>query len=80
MIMTELFQAAGNLLPNMTNKILNSLIICLLLTSCAENYTVNTNLDKKNFEEYFAPSRVKMYKSIDEFSVGRSRDMSTSAD
>ncbi|MGJ8693858.1 MAG: Rcs stress response system protein RcsF [Thalassotalea sp.] len=35
----------------------------IFLSSCAGNYQTATNLDKKNFQEYFAASKVKIYAS-----------------
>ncbi len=37
-------------------------LLLLLLTGCS-NYTVNTNLDKKNFTDYFAVSGVDYYQT-----------------
>lgn len=41
-----------------------SLFLCLFLcvvTSCANQYSVTTNLDKENFKHYFSPGKVKIY-------------------
>lgn len=32
-----------------------------LLSGCAQNYSVSTNLDKANFRDYFSPSKVAIY-------------------
>lgn len=42
------------------NKAL-ALIVALLLSACASDYQVNTNLDRQNFENYFKPSSVIIY-------------------
>ena len=42
--------------------------IVFLLSGCAGNYTVNTNLDKENFQHYYAPSKVNIYKDESSFS------------
>jgi len=34
-----------------------------LLSFCASNYEVSTNLDRDNFVQYFAPAKVKVYNS-----------------
>lgn len=44
-----------------------SLCLVIFLCSCAENYRVSTNLDKKNFENYFGPSHVHMYDDESQF-------------
>jgi len=36
------------------------------VTSCTTNYTVSTNLDKQNFTDYFAPSKVTIYEKESE--------------
>lgn len=38
-----------------------SLSAMLLLTSCAKIKDISTNLDSKNFSNFFAPGHVKMY-------------------
>lgn len=51
------------------NRIRNSyskLVLALsavLLISCNSNYTVSTNLDRTNFQDYFSPSKVVIYQS-----------------
>ena len=35
----------------------------VLIAGCAKISTVKTNLDKENFEHYFAPGEVEIYKS-----------------
>ena len=35
----------------------------LILIGCAGSYQTSTNLDKENFDEYFAASRVEIYES-----------------
>jgi len=35
--------------------------------SCSLNYQVTTNLDKENFQQYYAPTSVKIYQSEQEF-------------
>ncbi|WP_406666682.1 Rcs stress response system protein RcsF [Gallaecimonas sp. GXIMD1310] len=37
-----------------------AVLLPLLLTGCASQYAVHTNLDKENFSHYFAPSGVKL--------------------
>lgn len=44
-----------------------SLSLVILLTSCAKIDNVSTNLDRENFENYFDPMKVKMYKDEAEF-------------
>ncbi|WP_448212171.1 Rcs stress response system protein RcsF [Colwellia sp. MEBiC06753] len=39
----------------------------LLAVSCAPISTVETNLDRKNFEHYFSPGQVTIYKQESEF-------------
>jgi len=39
----------------------------LLLTSCSGNFTGRANIDAQNFRDYFAPSKVAIYHSIEEF-------------
>jgi len=34
------------------------------LASCASNYTVSTNLDKENFDNYFAVGKVQTYDEV----------------
>ncbi|WP_448549901.1 Rcs stress response system protein RcsF [Thalassotalea fusca] len=34
-----------------------------LLSFCASHYEVSTNLDRENFVQYFAPAKVKIFKS-----------------
>ncbi|MEW6982710.1 Rcs stress response system protein RcsF [Colwelliaceae bacterium 6471] len=48
-------------------KIIFSCALALLLSSCAKNYSVSTNLDKKNFQEYFSAAKVKIYQSEAQF-------------
>ncbi|MGL1956237.1 MAG: Rcs stress response system protein RcsF [Colwellia sp.] len=39
-------------------------LLCLcafLITSCSNNYSFSTNLDKSNFTEYFAAGEVEIY-------------------
>lgn len=50
----------------LTMKYLISLLSLLILTSCSSNYTVSTNLDKENFENYFAVGKVKTYQTANE--------------
>lgn len=44
------------------------------LASCAQNYSVSTNLDKENFSDYFSPGEVKIYQDSSEFN-GRYRSL-----
>ncbi len=37
------------------------------LIGCAKISTVNTNLDRQNFKDYFAPSKVKIFESEQAF-------------
>jgi RcsF protein len=41
----------------------------MLLSGCAQHYTVSTNVDRENFEQYFAPSQVTVYHSVAELPV-----------
>lgn len=41
--------------------LLLSLLSTMLITSCSGNYTFNSNIDKKQIAEYFAPSKVVIY-------------------
>ena len=43
-----------------------SYLLPLLLIACAGNYETSTNLDKKNFDDYFAPINVKIYNTENE--------------
>ena len=45
----------------MKNLLLSAFI--LLLSGCAANYTVKTNVDRENFKHYFSPVEVKIYSS-----------------
>ncbi|GGA79917.1 hypothetical protein GCM10011369_22380 [Neiella marina] len=47
----------------MENFIVNKLplLLVVMLSACAGDYDVNTNLDPQNFKEYFKPSEVKLY-------------------
>lgn len=40
------------------------LAILFVITGCSSDYTFSTNLDRENFRDYFAPSRIKVYQSI----------------
>lgn len=51
----------------MTKSIITSVILLGLLTSCASQYHVSTNLDKQNFKDYFSPSKVKIYQTEQDF-------------
>jgi len=57
---------------NITNRLkinsslLTTLTLSILLSSCSSNFTTSTNLDSKNFTEYFSPSSVKIIASIDD--------------
>ncbi|MFD2166463.1 Rcs stress response system protein RcsF [Thalassotalea euphylliae] len=54
----------------MTTKnisILSALFITGAIVGCAKISTVNTNLDRENFEHYFSPSRVAIYESEQNF-------------
>lgn len=51
----------------MIKTILGHLAMLGLLSSCASQYQVSTNLDKKNFRDYFSPSAVKIYQSEQDF-------------
>lgn len=57
-----------NLQYNHINKLTLKVVTlgCILLTTSCANFTTSTNLDRSNFEEYFAPSKVKIYKSVEE--------------
>lgn len=39
----------------------------VLLASCAKISTVTTNVDRQNFKDYFAPSKVEIYESEQDF-------------
>jgi len=39
------------------------------ISGCSSNYSISTNLDKKNFQQYFAPTSVKIYQSEQEFNA-----------
>lgn len=53
---------------NSTFKIYSiNLFAVLLLSSCSSNFTGRGNLDSQNFRDYFAPSKVTIYASTDEF-------------
>ena len=39
----------------------------LFVIGCANISTVNTNLDRQNFKDYFAPSKVEIYESEQSF-------------
>lgn len=41
--------------------------LVVLTSSCAEINNVSTNLDRKNFEEYFAPTKVTIYEDEKDF-------------
>lgn len=43
---------------------LTALFSALIVAGCS-NYQFSSNLDQKNFEEYFKPSQVKVYKKQD---------------
>lgn len=43
-----------------------TLAVSLLLTSCSANYTTSTNLDAKNFSDYFSPANVKIIASVND--------------
>ncbi|GLX80183.1 exopolysaccharide biosynthesis protein [Thalassotalea insulae] len=45
------------------------IITSLLLSACAQHYSVSTNLDKKNFTEYFSPAKVKIYPNEQAFNA-----------
>jgi len=38
-----------------------TLIFAVINTSCTTHYQVSTNLDKKNFQQYFSAGKVKIY-------------------
>ena len=38
-----------------------------LLSFCATHYEASTNLDRENFIQYFAPAKVKVYESEQDF-------------
>ncbi|MCO4799497.1 MAG: rcsF protein [Colwelliaceae bacterium] len=42
-------------------KLLSLALLPLLIFSCANRYSVSTNLDRENFKHYFSPSKVKIY-------------------
>ncbi|WP_206486552.1 Rcs stress response system protein RcsF [Thalassotalea sp. G2M2-11] len=42
-------------------KHLLMLMSTLLLSGCAQHYSISTNLDKQNFSEYFSATKVKIY-------------------
>ena len=44
------------------NKLILSLLV-VIVSGCALNYRVNSNLDKDNFKDYFSPAAVKIYSS-----------------
>ncbi len=44
-------------------KLLASCIGIFLLSSCAKQYAVSSNVDGKNFSEYFSPSEVTIYEN-----------------
>jgi len=46
---------------------LTIVLFAILLASCSSNYQVTTNLDKENFQQYFAPTSVKIYQSEQKF-------------
>ena len=46
---------------------LTSVLLVALLTSCAQVSDVSTNLDKKNFKQYFSPSKVKIVDDENQF-------------
>ena len=51
---------------NVIGKISLFLSIALssfLLSSCSGNYTFSSNLDTKNFQEYFKPSKVEIFEN-----------------
>jgi RcsF protein len=43
------------------------LFFSIVLASCSSQYQVSTNLDKENFQQYFAPSSVEIFKSEQDF-------------
>ena len=42
-------------------------ILLFFVISCSTNYTVSTNIDSNNFEEYFSPAKVTIYQSEQDF-------------
>lgn len=53
---------------NSTFKIYSiNLFAVLLLSSCSSNFTGRGNVDSQNFRDYFAPSKVTIYASTNEF-------------
>jgi len=64
------FALPHNVTENIMNKFfylcVNGLLM-LLLASCSGNFTGRANIDTQNFRDYFAPSKVEIYQSIDEF-------------
>lgn len=54
---------------NIFNTYLTSFVILalsILLSSCSSNFTTRTNLDAKNFSDYFSPSKVSIITSIND--------------
>ncbi|ADN75185.1 lipoprotein, putative [Ferrimonas balearica DSM 9799] len=44
----------------MPRYLLSLSVTALLLTGCAGDYAINSNLSRDNFEQYFAPSQVAL--------------------
>lgn len=41
-------------------------VTIIFLASCSGSFTTSTNLDAQNFTDYFAPTKVKVYTSVNE--------------
>lgn len=57
---------------NILIKHLLAISILYLVTACASQYQVKTNLDKSNFKDYFSPTAVTIYP--DEQSMLKTKD------
>jgi RcsF protein len=44
-----------------------AIVFSMTLVSCSTQYQVSTNLDKKNFQQYFAPTSVKIFQNERDF-------------